>query len=222
MSSKLDPKYTDLAIEIQQACRRLWDRNMLASADGNISYRLSNEEILITPSGVAKAFMDPEEIAVINLEGEVLRGRPSGERMMHLKIYRSCSDARAVVHAHPPHAIAWSVARPDLKELPCKSLSEVILAAGSIPFVPYARPTTADMGEVLEDFLPAHRLMILSRHGGLAWGESLSEAVNGMERLEHSAQILFLSQSLGSLSELPEAEVEALRSMRKQIGKRLL
>jgi L-fuculose-phosphate aldolase len=210
------------AAEIRRACRRLWKRNMLASADGNISVRLDRDEIMITPSGVAKAFMDPAEMCVINLKGELLKGQASSERLMHLEVYRSCPEAMAVVHAHPPHAIAWSVAEPELKELPGGALSEVVLAAGRIPFVPYARPSTEAMGSVLREFLPAHRLMILSRHGGLAWGESLEEAVNGMERLEHSAQILFLARSLGPLNLLPPEEIEALKAMRAKMGEKLL
>jgi L-fuculose-phosphate aldolase len=55
---------------------------------------------------------------------------------MHLTVYQNCPEARAVVHAHPPHAIAWSIARPDLQYLPADSISELILAVGDIPFVP--------------------------------------------------------------------------------------
>lgn len=207
---------------IVEVCKRLWDRNMLASADGNVSFRVSDDEILITPSGLAKAFMDPEQMAVINLKGEVLKGKPSAERAMHLQVYRQCPEAKAVVHAHPPHAIAWSVSMPDLEELPSTSLSEVILACGSIPFVPYATPTTDAMATNLEPFLPDHRLLILSRHGGLSWGESLDEAVGGMERLEHSSEILWLAQSMGELTSLPDAEIGRLREMRSQIGPRTL
>ena len=195
---------------------------MLASADGNVSFRVSDDEILITPSGLAKAFMNPEEMAVINLNGDILKGKPSAERAMHLQVYRQCPEAKAVVHAHPPHAIAWSVSKPELSELPSTSLSEVILACGSIPFVPYATPTTDSMASNLEPFLPEHRLLILSRHGGLSWGESLDEAVGGMERLEHSSEILWLAQSMGELTSLPDAEIGRLREMRSQIGPRTL
>ncbi|MEO0335300.1 MAG: class II aldolase/adducin family protein [Pseudomonadota bacterium] len=211
---------SDIKRVIVQVCKRLWDRNMLASADGNVSYRISDDRILITPSGLAKAFMDPEEMAVVDLAGNVLYGKPSGERAMHLQVYRKCPQAKAVVHAHPPHAIAWSIAKPELDELPSTSVSEVILACGSIPMVPYATPTTDAMAENLDPFLPEHRLMILSRHGGLSWGESLDEAVGGMERLEHSSEILWLAQSMGELTGLPPAEVARLKEMRSQIGPR--
>lgn len=210
--------------KILQVCKRLHDRNLLAAADGNVSVRLSDDEILITPTGVTKAFMESSEMAVINLRGEVLKGEPSGERLMHLTIYRSCPQARAVVHAHPPTAIAWSLAFPELQELPCESLPEVILAAGRIPFVPYARPGTQAMGDQLSNFLPQCRAMILSRHGAVCWGEDLDEAYRGMERIEHVAQILARARELraGDLPKISEEELKALQNLRKQLGERLL
>ena len=203
-------------------CQRLHARNLLAAADGNVSVRLEDGRIAMTPSGVAKAQVTPADLAFLTLDGTLLAGRPSTERMMHLAVYRACPEARAVVHAHPPTAIAWSLARPDLAFLPSDALPEVILAAGSIPFVPYARPGTAAMGEQLLPFLPDHRLMILARHGALAWGESLEEAYNGLERLEHVCQILKAAQELGGAHPLPEDELLALRQARLQGGRRLL
>ena len=213
---------TDIRQQIVQAAVRLYERNMLAAADGNISFRLSDSRILITPSGVSKAFIRADQLAIIDLEGRVLEGKPSGERDMHLAIYRECAQAKAVVHAHPAHAIAWSLAKPELSELPNEHLGEVILGAGRIPFVPYARPGTVDMGTQLKPFLPKCRAMILSRHGAVCWGEDLSEAMNGMERVEHSAQILFLAEQLGGATKLPSSEVQALRELRATMGDRLL
>ncbi|MBY0316958.1 MAG: class II aldolase/adducin family protein [Bdellovibrionales bacterium] len=207
---------------IVKYCQLLHKKNMLAAADGNVSYRINDSYILITPSGMPKAFIKPEDIAVIDLANNVIEGKPSGERQMHLEVYRKCEQARAIVHAHPPTAIAWSVAFPELEELPSECLSEVILAAGKIPMVPYARPGGISMGTNLHPFLPQCRAMILSRHGALTWGESLMEAYSGMERVEHSAEILYKAQTMGQLTRLPKDEVEALREMRKQMGERLL
>jgi Ribulose-5-phosphate 4-epimerase and related epimerases and aldolases len=137
---------------------------MLAAADGNVSTRLDEERILITPSGVEKAFVKPEQMAMISLEGEVLEGMPSAEVSMHLEVYRQCPEARSVVHAHPPHAIAWSLACPDMTELPSNVLPEVLLATGRVPVVPYARPTTNEMAEKIRPYLD-HKVMILARHG---------------------------------------------------------
>ena len=141
---------------------------------------------------------------------------------MHLEVYRQCSKAKCIVHAHPPTAIGWSIAYPELKELPHEALGEVILAAGRIPIIPYARPSTTEMGTNLRAELPGCRIMILARHGGLAWGEDLSEAYNGMERLEHAAQILMNAHLLGGITNLPAAEVEALQAMREKASGRTL
>lgn len=208
--------------EIVEICRRLNAKNLLASADGNVSFRLSDEEILITPTGVNKAYIRPEDMAVITLDNRVLRGKPSGERLMHLEVYRCCPAARAIVHAHPPTAIAWTIARPEMKELPGDGMSELILAMGRVPVAPYARPGTETMGEVLRPFLPSSRVIILARHGALSWGEDLEEAYNGMERLEHVAGILKSAVQLGGLSSLPPVEVEALWALRRQLGERTL
>lgn len=213
---------TRIAREIVEICERLHRRNMLAAGDGNIAYRISDDEILITPSGIAKAFMKPEQMSVINLKGEVLAGNPSSERLMHLEIFRSAPKARAIIHAHPPTAVAWSIAEPTLIKLPSNCLSEVILATGDIPFVPYARPGTDQMGKVLKDFLPKHRALILRNHGAVTWGEDLEEVYRGMERIEHSAQILAAAKQLGGLHPLPNEEIEYLYEMRKKIGDILL
>lgn len=211
---------TEAAIQkkIVQFCQILNQKNMLSAADGNLSYRMSDRRILITPTAKNKAFIKPSDIALITLDGKIIKGSPSGERLMHLEVYRQCPQARAIVHAHPPTAIAWSVARPDLKELPAECLSEVILAVGKIPIIPYARPGTQSMGDQLKPHLPHSRVMILARHGALSWGESLEEAYNGMERLEHSAVILKNAVELGGLSVLPTEEVQALRAMRARHG----
>lgn len=208
--------------EILEVCRLLHQRNLLAAADGNVSYRLADDYILITSTGKAKAFIEAEDLAVINLEGKIIEGQPSAERLMHLAVYRACPTAKAVVHAHPPNAVAWTIAKPELKELPNECMSELILATGKVPIVPYARPTTNTMGENLKPFLPECKCMILARHGALSWGESIQEAYYGMERMEHSAEILRLAATLGTLSSLPAEEIKVLKTMREQIGNRTL
>ena len=208
--------------EIREACAHLHARGLLAAADGNVSVRLPDDTVLLTPAGVNTARLPPGSLARVTLDGRILEGRPSTERAMHLAVYRASADARVVVHAHPPTAIAWTLARPGLTELPTDTLPELLLAAGRVPIVPYARPGTEEMGTVLLPFLPSHRLLLLSRHGALAWGESMEEAVNGIERVEHSALILKAAEELGGSTPLPPLELEALRALRTRIGPRLL
>ncbi len=207
---------------IVEICRRLHARGWLAAADGNVSLRLSSDNILITPTGLHKGYITPDEICRITIDNRVLEGKPSSERLMHLAVYKNAPKAVAVVHAHPPVSTAWTIAHPDMKELPAECLSEVILAAGRIPFVPYAQPGTQQMGDHLLPYLPDCRLMILGRHGALAWGESLIEAYNGIERLEHASVTLAHAQALGGITRLPADEVARLREMRAKMDGRTL
>jgi L-fuculose-phosphate aldolase len=202
------------AAEIVVVCQRLYEKDLLAGADGNVSVRVDDNLILITPTGVHKAFMQPQDLCLVTLDNQILHGKPSSERLMHLAVYRKEPGAKAIVHAHPPTAIAWSIARPELKALPEDCMSEVILAMGTVPVVPYARPGTLEMGTVLESYVTHHRVMVLSRHGGLSWGETLAEAHRGMERLEHVAKILKSSHELGGLTSLHPMEVAALMQIR--------
>ncbi len=211
-----------MLLALLDAAKRLHGRGLLAAGDGNLSVLLDDGRIAMTPRGVPKAQVRVEELAFLSQDGTVLSGHPSSERAMHLAIYRAVPGARAVVHAHPPTAIAWTLARPDLAELPSDSLPEVILAAGRIPIVPMAIPGTEAMGTALLPFLPAHRLLILARHGGLAWGESIQEAAGGMERLEQVAEILWKAETLGGPKPLAPAELAELRALRAKLGPRLI
>lgn len=208
--------------ELIDAGRYLHQQGLLVAADGNISQRLSANEILITPSGINKSRLRTQDLAIVDLAGNILQGNPSSERHMHLEIYRQVPQAQAIAHAHPIHAIALSLARPYWKHLPVDALPEVIIAAGSIPVVPYARPGTTKMGEVLRSFLPEHRLMILARHGAVCWGESLNETIDGIERLEQICKILSISESLGGSTPLPAGELQAIKHIRAQLGPRII
>ena len=209
--------------QILKISKCLWEKNLLAACDGNLSVRQDDSTVLITPSGKAKAYLSPEDLLEMSMSGHCSQGVASSEKVMHLSIYRNCPKATAVIHAHPPYAIAWSIAFPEDTHLPSECLPEVILACGGIPLVPYFTPGTPEAAKHLKSFLPEPRVMVLKNHGALTWGESLEEAHYGMERLEHSSQILYFAHNLaGKLSSLPQKEIEKLKALRKQIGQRIL
>ena len=200
----------------------LHHKNMLAACDGNISYRYDDNTILITPSGKPKFLLEEKDIAVIDINGKVIKGKPSSEMLMHLEVYKMRADARAVIHAHPPTAVAYSIAHPDAKEIPGKSFSELILAVGKLPIVPFQMPGSPEMGTALHPFIKNHKVMVLARHGALSFGEDLIEAYNGMERLEHCCEVLLKAQSFGAVTELDEQTIDELHAMRKKIGDKTL
>ena len=208
--------------KIIKTATMLHDKNMLAACDGNISYRYDNNTILITPSGKPKFLLVEEDIAVVDMNGKVIKGKPSSEMLMHLEVYKMRADARAVIHAHPPTAVAYSIAHPAAKEIPGNSFSELILAVGKLPIVPFQMPGSLEMGTALHPFIKNYKVMVLARHGALSFGEDLIEAYNGMERLEHSCNILLKAKSFGAVTELDEQTIDELYAMRKKIGDKTL
>lgn len=204
--------------QLLDAAIRLYQKNCLAACDGNLSYRVDDSEIIITPTGKSKTNLNLDDFATIDIENHIVSGNPSSERLMHLAVYKHCPKAKCVIHAHPPTAIAWTIAYPNLTELPNNCMSELIIAAGRIPIAPYALPGSAEMGTSILPFLPKHRILILARHGAICWGETIQEAANAMERLEHTAEILMRAKQLGGLTYLNEEQVAALYKIRETIG----
>lgn len=202
--------------KIIAAIKVLWQKGYLAAGDGNFSFKDEEGIVWISPSGCRKCDMSPEDFVKLGHSDKA-----SSESLMHSKVYSACEKAKVVFHAHPPTAIAYSIST-DEKKLPENVVSELVLSAGKIPMVPYARPGSKDMGEQLNPFLPASRILILKHHGALTWGESIDEALNGMERLEHSCEIFWKAKTIGQLQELPAGELEWLKEKRKSLGDKIL
>ncbi|MFP3867084.1 MAG: class II aldolase/adducin family protein [Desulfobacteraceae bacterium] len=200
---------THLRQEIVQICHLLHHKNMVAATDGNVSARLSDHRLLITPSGLNKGFIKESDILTVDLTGKVMagEGRPSSEIQMHLTAYRLRPDIAAVVHAHPPRATACSIAGVSLE---VDVLPEVIITLGAIPTADYATPGTMAVSQSIQELIRCYDALVLAHHGGLTVGRTLMEAYNRMEKLEHAASIMVTARQLGRLQPLPAAEVEKL------------
>ena len=195
--------------QIPLICKKLYEKNLIAGSDGNISEK-SKSKIIITPSQVNKSEIKLKDLCLINNKAQNLKGKASSEKYMHLAIYKYQKKAKAIVHAHPPSAIALSLARPHWKFLP-QALPEIVIALGHVPFVPYVQPGTKQMGESLKNFVKTSKALILSHHGAVVWGENLEEAFLIMEQLEHSCKILCLSESIGKTKTLSKKEINKLK-----------
>jgi L-fuculose-phosphate aldolase len=198
-------------LAIVAVCHRLYERGLIAGPDGNVSARLSDGSILVTPSGMSKGIVTDEHLVVVDKEGQVLEGElpPSSELRMHLRIYKRRADVRAVVHAHPPTATGFAVAGESFL---APVLPEVILQMGEVPLVPYATPGTDALADALDPYLDHHDALLLANHGATTLGTTLTEAHHRMESLEHAARILLAARAVGTVRELSAAEVQALRS----------
>lgn len=200
---------------IVRVCRRLYERGLVAGPDGNISVRLTNDVILVTPSGMSKVDVSPDDLVLVNLAGAVLEGarRPSSELRMHLRIYQRRSDVRAVVHAHPPTATGFAVAG---QAFVAPVLPEVILQMGEVPIVSYATPGTDELADTCDPYLDRHDAFLMANHGATTLGPTLGLAHQRMESLEHAARIILTARLLGTVNELSATDVEALRAFREE------
>src|SRR5689334_15851699 len=131
-----------LIVRIGKLMRRY---GYIDGGSGNISARLGPNEILITPSGLGKGYMRPDQLIVIDMDGKKVGAvtdgnrdmRASSETAMHLEVYRQRSDVNGIVHAHPPTAIALTLAGISLEQC---VVPEVVVIMGLVPTTPYATP----------------------------------------------------------------------------------
>ncbi len=197
---------------------------LLVANDGNISVRLNDGHILITPSGLSKGRMSPEDLLVIDGEGRVVKPagdptlQPTSEWPMHLEVYRRRPDVRAVLHAHPPYATALTVAG---KELRSDVLPEVIILLGEIPTTAFALPSSPENATAIRELIVNHDALLIRQHGSLTVGQHLDEALINLERLEYVARVQWLAEALGHVTPLPAEMLPRLWEMyrRRQTGR---
>ncbi len=210
----MDSQEQSLRLEIIKVCRKLESKGLIAASDGNVSCRLGQDCMLITPSGVSKGEMEPEDLARTCMQGNLLEGRirPSSEIRMHLLVYRERPDVMAIVHAHPPLATAFTLAGFPFNS---KVLPEVWLMLGKVPVAAYATPSTDEVPRSISPYIADSRAILLRRHGALTFGASVTEACMRMEKLEHCAKILFYASMLEDRKApdaLPDSEIAKLGS----------
>lgn len=213
----VEDKEKYLREEICRIGRLLFDRMFVAGTEGNISARLSDDVILVTPTQVSKGMISPEMITKVDLFGNVISGglNPSSELPMHLRIYTKRPDVHAVVHAHPPFATAHAVTGIsfDLAFLP-----ESVVYLGEIPIAPYGLPSSNEIPDAIEPYLADHTALLLENHGALTWGKDLLTAYYHMENLEQMAKIHVYGRILGDIKYLSQKRVDELIRIKNELG----
>ncbi len=203
--------------EIVQIGRRMYERGYVASNDGNISLRLDDDSVLITPTDVSKGFMKPEDIIVVDMKGNLLEGkkRPSSETHMHLHIYRDRPDVKSVCHAHPPYTTGFAVAGLPLDKM---VLPEFVIRLGVVPLVEYGEVGTERLYGAISRYIKDYDAFLLANHGAVTVGNSLLGSYHKMETLEHTAMIQFIAHQLGGVKTLNKSQVDQLIAQRAKWG----
>ena len=200
--------------EIGKLC---YAKGFIVGADGNISARMSDGTVLITPAGAMKGFLSPEHMAHVDMQGRVLDNGPkcSTETGIHLVSYHERPDMRAVLHCHPPHAVALTIAGIDL-QMPI--IPEIIVTIGGIPTAPFGTPGTPELPESIRAIVRCSDTLVMQNHGAVTLGTNLLDAFKKLDMLEHTAKILWLAHCVGKVNPLPPEAVQKLLGTRRTLG----
>lgn len=212
--TKTEREYRQDIIEVG---RLVYQKGWVAANDGNISIRLDHERILATPTGVSKGMMHPDDLIIMDYEGNKLLGRKEGtsEILMHLTIYKMRPDIRSVVHAHPPVATGFAATGRSLNQA---LLPEVIIGLGCVPLAAYGLPGTPALTEPMIPLIPKYDAILMANHGSVCYGEDVWKAFFRMETVEHFARINLVAELLGGPTVLPREEVTKLFDSRTRYG----
>ncbi len=191
--------------------KKAYEKGLVAATDGNISVRLFDDRLMITPSGAALGNLNPDNLLYLDIDGTILQGskKPSSELPMHLMIYKQRPDVRAVFHTHPQVTTAFSVAGESLS---VPVLPEMVIMFDTIPIAPYASPSSLESAKAIEPYIQNHDLIILDHHGVVAMGQSLNETFLKLEKLEHTAKTLLAAKQLGGITPLSPESVAKLKN----------
>jgi L-fuculose-phosphate aldolase len=197
--------------------RRIYDRQFAAANDGNITVRVSENEVLCTPTLQCKGFLKPDDIALIDMNGKQISGRKkrSSEALLHLEIYRQREDVKSVVHCHPPHATAFAIAH---EPIPQCILPEVEVFLGDVPITKYETPGGQEFADTIIPFVKRTNILILANHGTVSYGESVEQAYWWTEILDSYCRMLLLAKQLGNVSFLSGQKSQELLDLKDQWG----
>jgi L-fuculose-phosphate aldolase len=203
--------------EICEIGRRIYSKGFAAGNAGNISYRLSNDEVLCTPTLISKGFMTPDDLCVVDMQGRQLSGQRkcSSEIRLHLTILHERPDANSVVHCHPPHASAFAVTR---EPLPQCLLPEVEVFLGPVPIAPYRCPGNQDFADTVLPHCRDSSVIILANHGTVSFGDTVEHAYWWTEVLDAYCRIVLMAKGLGGFAYLSDAEMRELLAHKKNMG----
>jgi len=202
--------------------RLMYRNGYIDGAGGNISARLNNNTILTTPSGIAKGFMSPEQLILVNMSGKRVDThsdptlRPTTELSMHLECYHQRPDVNGVVHAHPPYAVALTIAGYDFRRC---IIPEMVVMLGLMPTTPYSTPSSTENRDAIQGLIAEHDALMLAHHGSLTVADSVRNAYYMLETLEHGAKILTTVEQLGGAqAEIPPQHIKSLLQTREKLG----
>jgi L-fuculose-phosphate aldolase len=199
----------ELRRELVRFSKWLYRLGFMPGTSGNLSVRLDQQRLLVTPTGASKRLLTAADMVIVDCEGRQLAGarKVTSEIGMHLAIYGKREDVEAVIHSHPPIATAFACAGRPLDEMLCQ---EAVMTLGSVPLASYATTGTDEVAASLTPLISGHEAILMANHGAVTYGQNLLDAFLKMETLEHLAHIRLVAHQLGSVRTLEEEQAERL------------
>jgi L-fuculose-phosphate aldolase len=207
-----------LKAEIIRTGRKLWERQYVDGNGGNISCRLGENHVLCTPTMISKGDMQPDDICLSDLEGNIVAGARlrTSELLLHLEIYRANPSARAVVHCHPPYATAFSLTGT---APPVGLISEYEIFIGPAALARYETPGTLAFAETVLPFVQTHNTILLANHGIVCWSDSITHAEWLVEILESYCKTCVIAKQIGKpLIPIPEEKIREILVLKQRLG----
>ncbi|MHC4247912.1 MAG: class II aldolase/adducin family protein [Planctomycetota bacterium] len=203
--------------ELSESSKKVGDLGYASSHGGNLSYRVNENVVLITPTKVPKRCVTPKDVCVVDMAGNVIHAgegrKPTGETPMHLGVFRARPDVNAVLHAHPPIMTGFACS-PKAELLGRPVLPEPIVEIGPAVLIDYAEPLTEELARTYDRFLPTHNVFLMKNHGvTLLSREGLDRAVDFMIMLETQAPTVLVAELLGGTVELTRKDVQGLENV---------
>lgn len=189
----------DLRERICLLARSLFERGLTSGASGNISARLSDGRLLVTPTGSSFGRLDPARLSLFSEEGHLLEGDPPTKEMpLHAAFYETrASRTGAVVHLHSTHSVALSMLPDtDADNMLPPLTAYGIMRLGKVKLLPYFMPGDPAMGDAIRGLAGKRSAVVLANHGPVVAGKDLEAAVNAIEELEETARLALLTRGL--------------------------
>jgi len=197
--------------------RRIWIKGFCAGNEGNHSFRIGEDRVLCTPTGISKGNLKPDDLCVVDMEGKQVSGKRkrTSEILMHLAIYKARPDIKCVIHSHPPHATAFAVAGVDL---PTCIHPEAEVFLGAVKTAKYVTPGDKRLGESILPYVQDSNTILLQNHGVVCFDVDMEQCYYKLEIVDAYARILILAKQVGSIRPLDGGEMKELLDLKARFG----
>lgn len=206
---KIEKKFKKERKEVARFMKRLYRQGLTTTSGGNISLKVNEDIVLITPSATDKGRMKWKDVGIMSMDGKNLTPqlKPSIEHEMHLSIYRKKDEIKAIVHAHPLFATAFTAIKC---KIDTNLTAEARAICGEPFFVPYALMGSEKLASLAAENIDKSDILLLENHGILTAGKNLLQAFDKLEVLENAARMTMIADLSGRKKPLSKSQSDEL------------